>query len=137
MNAPFSARSLVTISDCTSADDMSRSKPLCEPVMRWVNARCATFPDAEIDARFLREFLQFRKMSSEHPIRALWTAETVGARHALHHLADDIRQVRDVPGFLGVIRHLQADVDGYEDTRYELRIAAALARGGQNIHRLG
>ncbi len=57
-----------------------------------------------------------------------WNTPEVGNRFRLHHLADDLRVIRDIPGAAGLIRQLRRNPVGFADFRLELHLAGALGR---------
>lgn len=112
-------------------------KWLLAPCIRTVKER--TREDLEL----LKETFRIERLAAEHPLHELWhrSGDAVAlaeARYDLHHLADDVRLVRDVPGGRQLLQTLVNDAEGFEDFRYELRIAGAVARSpGQTLVAVG
>lgn len=101
----------------------------------WLQAPCA--PDIKKRVReeldLLRDTFPFHEMSGTHPLRKLWDCQ--GDAHALaearfefHHLADDLRVIRGVPGSRRLVQAMISDAEGYADYRYELRMAGTVGR---------
>jgi hypothetical protein len=106
----------------------------------WLKAKCRpnVAQNAQRDLATLSETFDMARMPSDHPLSVLWNSETSAARFALHHLADDLREVANVEGVKSTLRQLVKSPSTFEDTRFELRTAAAVARGaGQTLLRLG
>ncbi|MBK8213243.1 MAG: hypothetical protein IPK71_05775 [Myxococcales bacterium] len=92
----------------------------------------------EPDEKTLRAAFPFADVPAGHPLRALWSEPTERARDALHHLADDVRMVENVPGAKSLFKSMRTDPEGFDDFRYELRVGAAIARSaGQKLLRMG
>lgn len=106
-----------------------------EPSPHWIRAPGPPQLDPQADLEVLRERFHVGRLPDDHPVRVLWSADT--ERLTLHHLADDIKTVGNVPGAKALVKVLRRDKEGFEDFRYELRMAAALARSeGQRVLRL-
>jgi hypothetical protein len=101
-----------------------------EPARSFLDARC----DAEVEAETVRHIqvlerhINFLRVPRAHPLRHLWSTPSSKARFELHHLADDISFLEHAPGFKGLLKRLLEDAEAYEDYRYELRLAASVAR---------
>lgn len=126
-------------SQSQSKRDAARRKRFAEPRLGFLFARC----DGEVEAETarhlaaLRKHIDFRRISQEHPLRDLWASATSGARFRAHHLADDLLAVEAVDGFAALVKRMREDAEAYEDYRYELRMAASLARAdGQKVLKL-
>jgi hypothetical protein len=122
-----------------SKRDAVRRRRLAEPRTGFLFARCS--PDVETEtARHLaalRKHIDFRRVPQQHPLRDLWASATSGARFQVHHLADDLLALEAVDGFAALLKRMLEDAEAYEDYRYELRMAASLARAdGQTVVRL-
>lgn len=107
--------------------------------MGCLSARCD--PDVEAEtARHLaalRRHIDFRRVSQQHPLRDLWVSASSRARFEVHHLADDLLAVEAVDGFAALLKRMLEDAEAYGDYRYELRMAASLARAdGQKVVKL-
>jgi hypothetical protein len=107
------------------------------PPALWKTAQVEAPLDAERDSEVIERHLPIAGLKDLHPVRRLWSTAEPKARISLHHLADDLRLTEAVEGFAGLVRRLRTDLDAFDDMRYELRIAAILARGGQRILKLG
>lgn len=107
------------------------------PPARWVDAPCVPDLDTEADVELLDQAFGIARLADNHPVRELWMSSTPEARWDLHHLADDVRVVGEVPGAKRLLKMLRKDAEGFFDFRYELRMAAAVARSsGQRLDRL-
>jgi len=105
------------------------------PTPRWVNAPGLAELKPEADLPILRETFDVARLPVDHPVRVWWSSDA--ERFTLHHLADDIRTVHDVPGARSLLKLMRRDKEGFEDFRYELRMAAAVARSeGQRLMQL-
>ncbi len=115
-----------------------RRRLAAEPPLRFLGGRCAADIEAlEIEhIRALRRHLNFRRIPANHPIRHLWSTRSSESRFRLQHLADDLQSTEGVDGFPGLVRRMLEDGEAYEDYRYELRVAANLARAGAHVTRL-
>lgn len=107
------------------------------PPARWKTAQIEAPLDAERDGEVIERHLPLAGLKEQHPVRRLWSTAEPKARITLHHLADDLRLTETSEGFAGLVRRLRTDIDAFDDMRYELRVAAILARGGQKILKLG
>jgi hypothetical protein len=115
-----------------------RSSLVIEPPPAWTGAPPSAPADVDADVALLREAFPLAELPRDHPVRTLWGRATERARFALHHLADDLRVVEAVPGAQSLLKLLRSDRDGFEDFRYELRVAAAVGRSpDQELLRLG
>lgn len=111
----------------------------------WLQAPCAPAIKKSVraDLDLIRETFDFARMPESHPLRKLWDCQgdakaLAEARFEFHHLADDLRVVREVPGWPGLRRAMVSDADGYADYRYELRTAGTVGRAPeQQLVRLG
>jgi hypothetical protein len=93
---------------------------------------------AEQDADLIRSLFRVATLPTGHPVRSVWESPTLLARASQQHLADDLRECRAVPGFAGLLDRLRSDVNSFEAIRFELRVAASLARApGQQVLSLG
>lgn len=112
---------------------------------RWLQAPCV--PEIKQRTRedldLLSDVFQVERLHRAHPFRKLWACEgdqrtLAETRFEMHHIAADLRVVRDVPGGRQLIRTLIDDMEGYDDFRYELRMAAAVGRSaGQRLLGVG
>lgn len=118
------------ISQSDSKREAARRRKAAEPPARFVKGRCDPEVERNLgrDLAILRETFDFRRLPEKHPIRRLWETPTSRARFELQHLADDLRETQGVDGFNRLVKRLKEDFDAYDDTRYELRLGAALAR---------
>jgi hypothetical protein len=104
----------------------------------WLQEGAPEGIDAAADVDTIVSAISPNRLNAEHPLYRIWNEPSDRARDELHQLADDIRSVVDVPGAAGLLRAMRSDRDGYRDFRYELRIAANVARSpGQTVTHLG
>lgn len=111
----------------------------------WLQAPCA--PDIKKgirqDLTLLRDTFPFRSLAASHPLRQLWDRQDdanalAETRFEFHHLADDLRVIRGVPGSRRLLQAMISDAEGYADYRYELRMAGTVGRfPDQQLVRLG
>lgn len=85
-------------------------------------------PDLASAVQVLHDHMRPQKLSSSHPFRRWWSTRSDTNRLFLLQLADDINTVSTVPGATQLLKLMRNDTDGFADFRYELRVAAALAR---------
>lgn|GEM_PF-3925015 len=112
---------------------------------KWLQAPCipAVKGSTREDFELLKETFRIERLPAHHPLHELWhrTGDAIGlaeARYDLHQLADDVRLVRDVSGARQLLQTMVNDAEGFEDFRYELRIAACVARSpGQTLVAVG
>lgn len=112
---------------------------------KWLLAPCipAVKQRTREDLDLLKEVFRIERLPSTHPLHEVWhrSGDAVAlaeARYDLHQLADDVRLVRDVPGGKQLLSTMVNDVEGYEDFRYELRVAGAVGRRpGQTLVAVG
>ena len=89
------------------------------------------------DKQLLERTFPLARLVDEHPVRAWWERVDSVARFELHHLADDVRATQGAAGFGGLLAQLIQSPDTFDDYRYELRVAGAVARSGQRLLGLG
>ena len=119
----------------TEDHTVTSETPHGEPTPRWMKAPGLAELNPEDDLPVLREAFGVSRLPADHPVRLWWSSEV--ERFTLHHLADDIRTVGEVPGAKSLLKLMRRDKDGFEDFRYELRMAAAVARcEGQRLIQL-
>jgi len=112
---------------------------------KWLQAPCiaAVKEYTREDLELLKDTFRIERLAPEHPLHELWhrtgdPAAVAEARYDLHQLAADTRVVRDVPGGRQLLQTMVNDAEGFEDFRYELRIAACVARSpGQTLVAVG
>jgi hypothetical protein len=112
---------------------------------KWLGAPCVPGAKARTkeDLELLQLVFQIPKLRDGHPVKELWHREgdavsLAEARYDLHQLADDMRVIRDVPGAKQLFQAMIEDVEGYDDFRYELRVAGWVGRSpGQTLLALG
>lgn len=110
--------------------EVLRRRRAAEPRPRFLEALGSQAVDDGIaaDLDTLRENFDFRRLAATHPVRRAWATATPRALFELRYLAADLRAVQKVDGFERLAKRLVVDHEGYEDFRFELCIAAGLAR---------
>jgi hypothetical protein len=106
------------------------SKPppwLTAPIDRGIES--GTRRDYEV----LKELVPFDMLPDDHPLKKFWIGDepfphNSEARFELHHLADDLRVVKDVDRGRALIKKLIKDPANFGAFRYELRIAGIVGR---------
>lgn len=104
----------------------------------WTAAQPIATLNDELDCSTIGEIFQKARLRVDHPIVLAWNKPCEESRRLLHQIAEDARQLRNVPGFGDLCKKIRSDLDGFADSVYELRLAGALARGAeQTVVRLG
>jgi hypothetical protein len=112
---------------------------------KWLLAPCipAVKQRTREDLELLKAVFRIEQLEASHPLYELWhrthdATALAEARYDLHHLADDVRVVRDVPGGKQLLNTMVSDAEGFDDFRYELRIAGCVGRRpGQSLVAVG
>lgn len=109
------------------------------PSPAWTKSpKVAIEHDDASDATTVSEVFQLARLAATHPIVAAWHTADERSRRLMHQLAEDARLLRRVVGFSDLCKKIRTDIDGFEDSVYELRVAGTVARGkDQEVLRLG
>lgn len=89
---------------------------------------------AERDIETLSTAMRPARLGAEHPFKVAWDTPGGKSQVLLTHLADDVRATAPISGVESLLKLMRNDAEGFSDFRYELRVAAALARApGQRV----